>query len=75
METLGLSGIVLSGNKIIKVGHEYEVLDIDMSQVPKYDKTYWTKKEYKSVELYWTRIWLKGISESLFFSNLFKLKK
>lgn len=82
-EDLGMSGIVLYGRRDLIVGKEYEIESVDKSQVPnqfqKYGSKYstekiWTNKEYESVKIAWTKLWLKGISKPAW-ANLFKLKK
>lgn len=82
-EDFGMSGIVLYGRRDLAVGKEYEVENVDESQIPsqfrKYGSKYstekiWTDKEYESVKIAWTRIWLKGLSKPAW-GCLFKLKK
>lgn len=73
-EDFGFSGIVLKGNKHIKLNKEYIITDIDRKHIPKYNDLFWTRKQYKQVEEYWTLLYLKGVSEPTFFGDTFKIK-
>ncbi len=57
-EDLGMSGIVLKGQRGLVVGDEYEVMIVIKDHVPKngknaYGSKVWTKEEYERVEWYW----------------------
>jgi len=63
---LGMSGIVLSGNKVLIPGKEYIIEGFDLQHITKGDGP-------ESIR-YWTKVMLKGVKEPQWL-RFFKLKE
>lgn len=67
-EDLGASGLVLKGNRELKLNKEYEIEGFLFKHVPQNRGT-WTTKEYKGIQLYWVMVWLKGMNKPQWLHN------
>jgi hypothetical protein len=68
---LGMSGIVLKGRKDLVIGQQYTISSLPWdfdTNVPK-KNTHWTDDEFPMIRWGWHRVYLEGISDSVFLHN------
>lgn len=71
-EDLGMSGIVLIGNRSLTMEKIYTISDFSFRHVPSNKRETWTPEEYKKVRLSWVMVELEGIKDLQWLKNFKK---